>query len=308
MDTPIYSIIIPHKNSPTLLQRCLNSIPNNKDIQIIIVDDNSSSEIVDFEHFPGINEDNIKVIYTKDGKGAGYARNKGLEFAKGKWILFADADDYFTDDFYSIISGYSNSDSDIVFFSANSIYPETGEEAKRHYSINESVISCLNGDETYLRFHRASPIAKMINRELIEKYNINFDEVIASNDTMFSLQTGYYAKKIIADRRIIYTITVNSGSLEYSYSKDILLSRIGVDYRTNHFCKLHDISLKVRILRYILPLRHVSKRVFLKELIKYFIRYPFGAVKDIIHFECCSVKQLIMKSKGNDKSYIKINK
>ena len=43
-----YSIIIPHKNIPNLLQRCLDSIPNREDVQIIVVDDNSDPNIVDF--------------------------------------------------------------------------------------------------------------------------------------------------------------------------------------------------------------------------------------------------------------------
>ena len=50
-----YSIIIPHKNIPNLLQRCLDSIPNREDVQIIVVDDNSDPNIVDFDKFPGLN-------------------------------------------------------------------------------------------------------------------------------------------------------------------------------------------------------------------------------------------------------------
>ena len=42
-----YSIIIPHKNTPRLLERCLCSIPTWDEIQIIIIDDNSNSESVD---------------------------------------------------------------------------------------------------------------------------------------------------------------------------------------------------------------------------------------------------------------------
>jgi glycosyltransferase involved in cell wall biosynthesis len=38
-----YSIIIPHKNIPNLLQRWLDSTLIRKDVQIIIVDDNSGS-------------------------------------------------------------------------------------------------------------------------------------------------------------------------------------------------------------------------------------------------------------------------
>ena len=83
-----YSIIIPHKNIPDLLQRCLNSIPRRTDIQIIVVDDNSDPKKVDFEHFPGVGEKCVEVYFTKEGKGAGYARNMGLKYAKGKWLLF----------------------------------------------------------------------------------------------------------------------------------------------------------------------------------------------------------------------------
>ena len=38
-----YSIIIPHKNSAILLKRCLDSIPQRNDIEIIVVDDNVTS-------------------------------------------------------------------------------------------------------------------------------------------------------------------------------------------------------------------------------------------------------------------------
>ena len=57
-----YSIIIPHKNSTKLLQRCIDTIPYRKDIQVIIVDDNSDCNIVDFDYFPGLNEKHIEVI------------------------------------------------------------------------------------------------------------------------------------------------------------------------------------------------------------------------------------------------------
>ena len=50
-----YSIIIPHKNTPELLRRCIKSIPQRDDLEIIIVDDNSSKEIVNFDNFPGLN-------------------------------------------------------------------------------------------------------------------------------------------------------------------------------------------------------------------------------------------------------------
>ena len=104
-----YSIIIPHKNTPRLLERCLYSIPTWDEIQIIIIDDNSNSESVDFSHFPGNGRKNTEVLFTKEGKGAGYARNIGLSHARGKWIIFADADDFFTADCFTILNEYMDS-------------------------------------------------------------------------------------------------------------------------------------------------------------------------------------------------------
>ena len=85
----IYSIIIPHKNSPDLLSRCLDSIPNRDDLQIVIIDDNSDENIVDFSNFPGMGRKNTIVIFNKESRGAGYARNLGLSKSNSKWFLFA---------------------------------------------------------------------------------------------------------------------------------------------------------------------------------------------------------------------------
>ena len=120
-----YSIIIPHKNTPDLLERCINSIPVRKDLEIIIVDDNSSENIVDFDNFPGLNIENTTVIFNKAGKGAGNARNIALPRAKGRYIIFADADDFFHKCFNDILDDYCNKNLDVVYFNANSVNSTT---------------------------------------------------------------------------------------------------------------------------------------------------------------------------------------
>lgn len=87
---PIFSIIMLHKNTPKLLKRCLESIPRMDDIQIIVVDDNSDSNIVDFSVLIGMKDECVEIYLTKEGKGAGHACNVGMKYAKGKWLLFTD--------------------------------------------------------------------------------------------------------------------------------------------------------------------------------------------------------------------------
>lgn len=60
-----YTIIIPHRNIPKLLQRCLDSIPHRDDLHIIVVDDNSDPDKVDFEHFPGYDRNDVELNLLK---------------------------------------------------------------------------------------------------------------------------------------------------------------------------------------------------------------------------------------------------
>ena len=109
-----YSIIIPHKNIPTLLQRCLDSIPQRDDVQVIIVDDNSDPSIVDFENFPGLKRKNTIVVFDKSSKGAGHARNIGIEHSNSKWLIFADADDFFNYCIGECLDKYKDASEDII--------------------------------------------------------------------------------------------------------------------------------------------------------------------------------------------------
>lgn len=222
MDEINYSIIIPHKNIPKLLQRCLNSIPRRKDIQIIVVDDDSNSDKVDFEHFPGVGEECVEVYFTREGKGAGYARNVGLKHAKGKWLLFADADDFFSKYLISSLDKYYNSNYDIVFFNTyciNSTTLKTDCSPHHHGNSLRSIILQNNIDSTNsennLRYKFGPPWCKLINHNLIIKHKILFDEVLKCNDTMFSLKIGTYAKNIIIDTTPIYYNTYRNDSITY---------------------------------------------------------------------------------------------
>ena len=58
-----YSIVIPHYNLPALLRRCLGSIPQRDDIQVIVVDDGSSEESKSALEDIGIDFPNVQIVY-----------------------------------------------------------------------------------------------------------------------------------------------------------------------------------------------------------------------------------------------------
>lgn len=240
MNTINYSIIIPHKNIPDLLQRCLDSIPKRDDIQIIVVDDNSESEKVDFEHFPGIGEKCVEVYFTKEGKGAGYARNIGLKQAKGKWVLFADADDFYAAAAWDTFDKYLNAQVDIIYFGVACVDSSTLMPASRNLRNNEVIADFLSGDENgekLLRYTCWEPWNKIWRYEFIFSNNLSFEEILRGNDAMFVLQGGDKAKKIMALENQLYIVTYRPQSLSYTTTKEYLFSTLRLKNRINKFYK-----------------------------------------------------------------------
>ena len=225
-----YSIIIPHHNSSPLLLRCLKAIPVRLDLQVIVVDDNSKDFDVAYftKKFP-----TVKFIETKEGKGAGYARNVGLKKAEGKWILFSDADDFFNEGFLEHTDKYLDSDYDIIFFDIASFDSETLEPCE---SRNKTVSPAIKeGDIESLQWRVMVCWSKMFNREFIEKNNISFDEVMSSNDVMFSYKCAANAKKVTIDNFVLYCNTVNRSSLCYRLTKANIECRYDVRLRANRY-------------------------------------------------------------------------
>ena len=91
------SVIIPVYNAVPLLERCLNSIfiqTTQYSYEVILVDDGSTDNSV--EVIKARPERNI-VLHQQSNAGPAAARNKGMELAKGKYVAFIDADDYWND-------------------------------------------------------------------------------------------------------------------------------------------------------------------------------------------------------------------
>lgn len=239
-----FTIIIPHKNIPDLLNRCLLSIPHKDDIQIIVVDD-ASRNVEALEQL-ALSFPYVEFIYTKEGKGAGYARNVGLTKAKGEWLIFADADDFFCDELSELIDKHYTDKADIVYFAADSVYSESLKHSPKLDNRNNRIEKYLSNPrkiEEYCRYFHTEPWAKMIRRELVEREQIKFDETPLANDFYFSVVSAYYAKNIIFDNHVIYMYTEREGSLSFKYSgnEQTMRTRLGVYLGVQKFFDAHHV-------------------------------------------------------------------
>lgn len=226
----IYSFIIPHHNTPELLQRLCDSIPHREDIEIIIVDDNS-----DEGKKANIERTDVKSIFLdkEHSKGAGHARNVGIDYATGKWLLFADSDDFYKPGFISILDEYKDDDIEMLFYNVDCVDGDTLLPAKLNRAkIYQKMIDSYDGSQEKsdcMRFLAFGPWRKMLSSEYVKKYGFQFEEIPKDNDHLFALLTSYFSKKWKVDRRCVYTVTYTRGSITFGkMTKEKLLSHFNV--------------------------------------------------------------------------------
>ena len=281
-----YSIIIPHRNSLDTLPKLLDSIPRSSEIEIIIVD-NSPHPILK-ENI--ITDRNFVLLWSDPKRFAGGARNVGISAAKGKWLIFADADDYFAENAFITFDEYNETNVDVVYFCMTGIYLDTGKFSNRGDKYTNLVRDFLNNNisELDLRLNFHSPCSKMVLRSFVNEHLLTFDEVRASNDVFFSTKVGFFARKIHAVDVPVYVATVSTGSLTRSISHEVSSSRFMVTLNRNKFLRQKKLSIyQGSVMIYFYQNRRMGLKYLFKmfvELIK-FRQNPFvGASKWISHF------------------------
>lgn len=92
------SIIVPVYNAEKYLERCVNSILRQSfsDFELLLIDDGSKAPCAELCDILAARDSRIRVFHTKNG-GTSAARNWGLDNASGRYIAFADSDDYVLD-------------------------------------------------------------------------------------------------------------------------------------------------------------------------------------------------------------------
>lgn len=304
INTINYSFIIPHHNSPDLLERCLDSIPQRQDIEIIVVDDNS-----DPYKKPHISRTDIRLIYidAEHTRGAGRARNYGLKEAKGKWLIFADADDFYEKDFILELDKFKDTDFDIVIwdhYGTFDINTKRWKDGDAHlymkalsYEPNNAII------QKALKFRVNAPWNKMYRASFIEKHKFQYEEKAKGNDAFFSMSAIEKAYKVGFIPKRLYYWVKTEGGLTHGKSKEGLKETLTIG-------KADKIKIRNRAWGALVPLHsgiktvynkyglrftlsHYSKKFFngVPWLLVYFFRYRYVKIAKNIISKHQSIKQ-----------------
>lgn len=113
--TPDVSVIIPMCNAAATVGRVVGSFRavSSHRTEVIVVDDGSTDDSIDVVRSLG--DDLVQLVALGSNHGAGYARNVGFTRARGRYVIFFDADDELHPDALGqAINGLDATDTDVA--------------------------------------------------------------------------------------------------------------------------------------------------------------------------------------------------
>ena len=219
---PLISIIIPAYNANRHLEKCLQSIISQTfhNFEVILIDDGSTD--CSFEVCREFaNKDKRITVVTQTNNGASSARNRGIEIAKGRWITFIDADDYVEKNYLECLCKNIGDAKTLIIQGLKQVN-DTGEEIKKiefEYSTHcgGEVQKAFDDKEI---FEYGYTVAKLYNREIIDKHGIRFNEQISySEDMLFMLEYILRCNNITFIKGANYNYVTETSSLSQRYNK-----------------------------------------------------------------------------------------
>ena len=201
---PKVSVIIPIYNSQKNLKECLNSVINQtlKDIEIICIDDGSTDKSLKITKDFAKNDNRI-IILTQQNKGAGSARNLGIEKASGDYLAFLDSDDFYDISFLEKMhTKITKTNSDIICCGINT-YNNKKKKIKKitncpnpDYLPNKDIFSYKDIPLYIFNTFKSWCWNKLFKRSFIVDKKIKFQELQRTNDLLFTYSAIIQAEKI----------------------------------------------------------------------------------------------------------------
>ncbi len=216
----LLSIIIPAYNAEKTILSCINSIPKNEKIEIIVINDKSTDNIDKVVHSV---EREINYYTLKENMGVSYCRNYGIKQSQAKYITFLDADDTLVKNNLNDVIGLCHEqvfDLLILYYICN---PNKNKET---YCLFEKNTINLINKVSLLDHYLSNPVrnsplnycwAKIYNRDLLINKNILFNENLKINE----------------DIEFVSNVIIKSNSI-YSYHKKIYVYNIGQNHSSNN--------------------------------------------------------------------------
>lgn len=237
MIQPKVSVIIPCYKVEKYLDRCVESVINQtlKDLEIILVDDESPDHVPEICDEWALKDARIKVIHKKNG-GLGMACNSGIEVATGKYVAFLDSDDWIDANMYQTMYDTAEKHQAQMVFTGlrrvdtngNVIGYLTHKEKFQIYEGKNEIdgLACdLVASEVSLAAERTLQMsAKVVlySKSTIDENRLRFvsEREVMSEDMHFNLNMLSHSQCVCVVPRFFYNYRCTTGSITQKVDLD----------------------------------------------------------------------------------------
>lgn len=195
------SVIIPVYNVEDYIEETIESLLGQtlKDFEVIFIDDGSTDKSVDKIKKYLENNNNFRLI-VQSNSGPGKARNKGLEEAKGEYIVFMDSDDLIPNNSLEIRYELASDNNAEMVVGATYGYDGVNKWPIMSHFSEEGIKNIKNSKEL---FQSMGPCNKIFKKSLIE--DIKFPEDVKyGEDQVFVMNSYIRSKRIYKTNENIY--------------------------------------------------------------------------------------------------------
>lgn len=229
------SIIIPVFNAGKDLARCIDSIlaQTYSNYEVIVVNDGSTDESGQLCDEYARLDKRVRVIHIMNS-GVSVARNKGIDLAKGKWVMFIDADDWiYPNTLQTVIDVQKRKEYDTVCINAVKAIDDSLERMKA-FSVEDYVVDENESNEIvealyYVRNDKKhfgdmlrAVWGKLLLLDIIKMNNIQFPiGMPLGEDAAFLSSYFQYSKKNYFLNEYLYVYKISEESAVGKYRSNM---------------------------------------------------------------------------------------
>lgn len=249
---PKISIIVPVYNKEDYLAECLDSITGQslREIEILVIDDGStdSSRCIVEQY---VSDDPRVHLVAQENKGVSFARNRGIEEAKGEYLAFCDPDDYLSspDALEKLYRGAVDNRVSACGGGLCEVDEESGEVRTLFDEIHSSQAFTEPKLMSYEEYQFDYGFYRFIySRRLINEKGIRFPGYVRFQDPPFMVEALIAAGSFYAIPDCVYSYRVGHNAVEWTEAKarDLIrgISDVIRISGENSLRKLHSLAVR----------------------------------------------------------------
>lgn len=228
------SVVVPCYNVGAHLDRCMKHLIGQtigiENIEIILVNDASTDDGITWElitQYESRYPESVIAISLEENLRQGGARNVGISYAGGEYLMFCDADDWLRPEAMEILyTLIRENDADVIEFRNKDVFEYSDAEANMPILQGEQSYCLTMADDEDRRKHILNCTDtftlgcwnKLYRMSLINGHAIRFVEHLIFEEPSFTLLVRLYERKhIFVDAVLHYCFQTPTGTMQSSW-------------------------------------------------------------------------------------------